>query len=57
MVFSSGSLGFQWGLDNFPPNRATPTADPRLQRFMQNALDDMTQGPVPAWIPGPSWTA
>ncbi|MHB8641870.1 MAG: N,N-dimethylformamidase beta subunit family domain-containing protein [Gaiellaceae bacterium] len=56
MVFSSGSLGFQWGLDNFPPNRAAPTADPRLQRFLQNALDDMTQGPVSAWLPGPSWT-
>jgi hypothetical protein len=55
-VFSAGSLGFVWGLDNFPPNTSTPTADPRLQRFLLNALDDMTQGPVPAWLPGPAWS-
>jgi hypothetical protein len=40
-VFSSGSLQFVWGLDNYyghpdaPPNR-------RLQRFMRNALADLT---------------
>jgi len=55
MVFSSGSLGFQWGLDTFPGSAAT-TADPRLQRFLLNALDDLTQGPVPTWLPGPAWT-
>lgn len=54
MVFSSGSLGFSWALDSFP-NPAGVHEDPRLEQFMRNALDDMTQGPVASWLPGPSW--
>jgi hypothetical protein len=42
-VFSSGSLYFVWGLDNA---YALPDAplNRRLQRFMQNALADLTSG-------------
>jgi hypothetical protein len=39
-VFSSGSLQFVWGLDNYSANRDAPP-DPRLQRFMRNALRDL----------------
>lgn len=35
VVFSSGSLQFTWGLSG-------PRADPRLQRFMRNAIRAMT---------------
>jgi hypothetical protein len=41
-VFSAGTIRFSWGLDP-----AASTADPRLQRFMRNALDDLTR-PAPA---------
>jgi hypothetical protein len=40
-VFSSGSLQFVWGLDNAYGQRDAPL-DPRLQRFMRNALADLT---------------
>jgi hypothetical protein len=39
-VFSSGSLQFVWGLDNYYGHRVPP--DRRLQRFMRNALADLT---------------
>ena len=42
-VFSAGSLQFSWGLDDW---NAPGHADPRLQRFMANALDDL-QRPAP----------
>jgi hypothetical protein len=37
LVFSSGSIQFSWGLDAFGGH----TPDPRLERFMQNALRDL----------------
>jgi SAM-dependent methyltransferase len=38
IAFAAGSLQFSWGLDEWAePGRA----DPRLQRFMRNALDEM----------------
>lgn len=40
IVFAAGSLQFSWGLDDWAnPGRA----DPRLQRFMRNALDEMIE--------------
>jgi hypothetical protein len=40
-VFSSSSLQFVWGLDNYYGHPDAPL-DPRLQRFMRNALADLT---------------
>jgi hypothetical protein len=40
-VFSSGSLYFVWGLDNYYGHRAG-LPDARLQQFMRNALADLT---------------
>jgi hypothetical protein len=40
-IFSSGSLQFVWGLDNYYGARDAPP-NPRLQRFMRNALADLT---------------
>jgi hypothetical protein len=40
-VFSAGTLRFSWGLDD-----TTGHGSPQLQRFMQNALDDLTR-PAP----------
>jgi hypothetical protein len=40
-IFSSGSLQFIWGLDNYYGARDAPP-NPRLQRFMRNALADLT---------------
>lgn len=37
--FAAGSLQFSWGLDDWAHPGA---ADPRLQRFMKNGLDEMT---------------
>jgi hypothetical protein len=46
-VFSAGSLNFTHGLDDFTPHTtAKPPGDPRLERFMQNALADL-QRPAP----------
>jgi hypothetical protein len=39
-VFSSGSLQFVWGLDDFLKKHRVV---PGLQRFMRNALDDLTR--------------
>jgi N,N-dimethylformamidase beta subunit-like, C-terminal len=41
-VFSAGSLRFSWGLDD------STAGDPRLQRFMRNALDDLTRPAPPS---------
>lgn len=45
MVFASGSHQFSWGLDDFAgvPGETRGFVDPRLQRFMRNALDAMTR--------------
>jgi hypothetical protein len=40
-VFSTGSLYFAWGLDNYYGHREAPP-DARLQQLMRNALGDMT---------------
>jgi hypothetical protein len=40
-VFSSGSLYFVWGLDNYYGHRDVQP-NPRLQQFMRNALADLT---------------
>jgi hypothetical protein len=40
MVFASGSHQFAWGLDDY---ERPGLVDPRLQRFMKNALDAMTR--------------
>jgi N,N-dimethylformamidase beta subunit-like, C-terminal len=40
-VFSSGSLFFIWGLDNYYGHRDVPP-DGRLGKFMRNALADLT---------------
>jgi N,N-dimethylformamidase beta subunit-like, C-terminal len=40
-VFSSGSLQFVWGLDNYYGHADAPP-NPRLQRFMRNALAGLT---------------
>ena len=40
-VFSSGSLYFVWGLDNYYGHRDVPP-NPRLRQFMRNALADLT---------------
>jgi hypothetical protein len=45
IVFASGTHQFSWGLDNFSGVRGLVRnlVDTRLQRFMRNALDAMTQ--------------
>jgi len=40
-VFSSGSLQFTWGLDDYSANDDAPP-NPHLQRFMRNALARLT---------------
>jgi hypothetical protein len=49
IVFASGSHTFAWGLDDYAgnPDETHGLADPRLQRFMQNALNDLTRTPTP----------
>jgi hypothetical protein len=42
-VFASGSLQFSWGLDDWGRPRH---ADPGLQQFMRNALQDMIGAPT-----------
>ena len=44
-VFSAGSLGFVWALDQTDPH--DPPADQRVQRFMGNALDDLFRPQTP----------
>jgi hypothetical protein len=42
-VFSAGSLEFTRGLDDFSlPSGQAASGDPRLERFLQNALSDLT---------------
>jgi hypothetical protein len=45
IVFAAGSHQFSWGLDDFAQvaGHTRPLVDPRLQRFMRNALDAMTR--------------
>ena len=59
-VFSAGSLNFSWGLDPAPSawggtlyqrystKYDVSGADPRLQQFMRNVLDDLTRSNSPA---------
>lgn len=50
-VFSAGTLNFSRGLDDFQAHPITPpTGDPRLERFMQNALVDLTRPAPPVSI-------
>ena len=51
-VFSSGSMQFAWGLDDFSTRAyGHPTGvDPRLQQFMRNALDDLRRPAPPVWL-------
>jgi hypothetical protein len=43
-VFSTGSMNFAWALSDFPPPVGPKNAqDPRVQRFVQNILADMTR--------------
>ena len=45
IVFAAGSHQFSWGLDDFAlvAGQTRGLVDPRLQRFMRNALDAMTR--------------
>jgi hypothetical protein len=51
-VFASGSHTFAWALDDDPadPDQTHGLADPRLQRFMRNALADLTSPAPPSSI-------
>ena len=42
-VFAAGSIEFSWGLDDFARRFGADhlRVDPRLQRFMRNAFDDL----------------
>lgn len=43
-VFSTGSMNFVWGLDDsVPPWGPKPQADSRLEQFMRNALEELTE--------------
>jgi hypothetical protein len=54
-VFASGSLTLAWGLDDYPanPDETPDLVDPRLQRFMQNAFDDLSRPATPPPPPPP----
>ena len=47
-VFSAGAMQFSWGLDN--SGSTIQSADPRVQLFMNTALDDLTRPAAPASI-------
>jgi hypothetical protein len=51
-VFASGSHTFAWGLDDDPanPDQTHGLADPRLQRFMRNALTDLLRPAAPTAV-------
>jgi hypothetical protein len=60
-VFASGAQQFSWALDGwrsdgalFPAPPVTPwlgvPVDPRVQRFMRNALDDLTRPAAPSGL-------
>ncbi len=51
VVFSAGSLQFVWGLDDF----LSSGADPRLQQFVRNALQEMAHRRPGGWMPGALW--
>ncbi len=46
-VFASGSLQFGWGLDDFGGDHGAAHADPRVQQFMRNMLDDLMRPAAP----------
>src|SRR5262249_12347710 len=51
-VFSSGSMQFAWGLDDYPPY-STGVPNPvlaGLQQFMRNALDDLGRPAPPRTV-------
>lgn len=47
-VFSTGAMQFSWGL--YDPGEHQHTADPRIQRFTENALDDLTRPAPPTSV-------
>jgi hypothetical protein len=58
-IFASGAQKFSWALDDWRPDGAvtppmavasdrTAPADPRVQQFMRNALDDLTRPAPPS---------
>jgi N,N-dimethylformamidase beta subunit-like, C-terminal len=50
-VFASGSHQFSWALDDFRADQGTAVpADARVQRFMQNALIDLTRPAPPTAV-------
>lgn len=50
-VFSGGSLRFSWGLDDLPAADGSGVrGDPRLERFMDNALHDLLRPAAPTKI-------
>jgi hypothetical protein len=59
-IFASGAMSFSWGLDDYradgllvrtpPGGNGNGNADPRLQQFMRNALDDLTRPAPPAGL-------
>ncbi|PWU25101.1 MAG: hypothetical protein C5B48_02990, partial [Candidatus Rokuibacteriota bacterium] len=51
-VFSAGSLELSWALDGYRVNGdgAETPVDPRLQRFMQNVLEDLLRPAAPATV-------
>lgn len=50
-IFSGGSLRFSWGLDDLPAaDGSGARGDPRLERFMENALGDLLRPAPPAGI-------
>jgi N,N-dimethylformamidase beta subunit-like, C-terminal len=56
-VFSAGSLQFSWALDDLGLRElAHPEpADPRMQQFVRNAMDDLTR-PAPPTAVVPNWS-
>ena len=54
-VFASGSHQFSWALDDFAadPDEGHGFADPRVQRLMVNAFDEMTGQTLPFVAAGP----
>ena len=47
-VFGAGTMELGWALDSWPsPAEGTARVDPRLQKFMANAMDDLGR-PAPA---------
>jgi hypothetical protein len=58
-VFASGSLTFAWGLDDYPPNpdETHGLTDPRLQKFAENAIGDLSAPPAPPPPPPVALTA